>query len=366
MKIAILGFTKIKYMPYMHFYLDQIDRQENDVHLIYWKRDDNPDVALPDGVKGHTFDYPMSDALPLRKKIPGILKYGRFAKKIIKDLRPDFLIILHSTTGISIYRTLTAKYKKKYIFDYRDATYEEISFYGKLVQKIAQNSILCFTSSDGFRKYLPNDPRPLSSHNITNVSFRKDIADLLPRKKHTPIRIAFWGLIRNKKSNEAIIQKLGGDERFELHYYGRAQGGMLTLMKESTQKYKNVFFHGEYFPKDRLEMAKNTDMIHNIFDLDDKTMPIAMSNKYYDGPLFGLPQLCAKGSLMGSLCTKYGIGLECSPFDEDFAEAIYNYYCGLNSAVFLEKSDKELDRVLAEVEYGNQRIKEVLQGAKAE
>ena len=352
MKIAILGFTKIKYMPYMHFYLDQIDHQENDVHLIYWKRDDNPDSALPDGVKGHAFDYPMSDALPLRKKVPGILKFGRFAKKALKELRPDFLIVLHSTTGISIYRILAAKYKEKYIFDYRDVTYEEIPFYGRMVRRIAENSALCFTSSDGFRKYLPSDPGPLTSHNITNVSFRADIASVLPRSKNIPVRIAFWGLLRNQKINQAFIEKLGNDDRFELHYYGRAQGSMLSLMEESTKKYKNVFFHGEYKPNDRLEMAKNTDIIHNIFDLNDRTMPIAMSNKYYDGPLFGLPQLCTKGSLMGSLCTRYGVGLECDPFEDDFAEQVYKYYTELDNTAFLKAADKELARVLTEVEQG--------------
>ena len=361
MKIAILGFTKIKYMPYMHFYLNQIDVSQNDVHLVYWKRDDAPDSETPADVHGHMFDYPMSDAIPLRKKIPGIMKYGRFAKKTIKELNPDFLIVLHSTTAISIYSLLKRKYKGKYIFDYRDVTYEQIAIYRKMVGKVVNNSVLSFTSSDGFRKYLPDTDKLLTSHNITNVGFREDIKDILPRKRHDPIRIAYWGLLRHHKLNEAIIEKLGGDSRFELHYYGRAQGGMLDLMNKSTEKYSNVFFHGEYAPKDRLAMAKNTDMIHNIFDINDRTMPIAMSNKYYDSPLFGIPQLCSKGSLMGALCTKYGVGLECDPCDEDFADKIYEYYMSLDEYEFLNLCDKVLARVLDEVELGNKRIKEVLQ-----
>ena len=363
MKIAILGFAKIKYMPYMHFYLNQIDVSQNDVHLVYWKRDDAPDSDIPAGVHGHMFDYPMSDAIPLRKKIPGIVKYGRFAKKIIKNLNPDFLIVLHSTTAICIYRLLRKKYKGKYIFDYRDVTYERISIYRKMVGEVINNSVLSFTSSDGFRKYLPDTDKLLTSHNITNVGFREDIKDILPRKQHNPIRIAYWGLLRHHKLNEAIIEKLGGDERFEVHYYGRAQGSMLSLVKESSEKYNNVFFHGEYSPTDRLEMAKNTDIIHNMFDINDQTMPVAMSNKYYDGPLFALPQLCTKGSLMGSLCTKYEVGLECDPFEEDFSEKVYNYYATLNEEKFLNDSTRELKRVLEEVERGNQKIKEVLRNA---
>jgi len=302
----------------------------------------------------------MSDALPLQKKLPGILKYGLFAKKVIKEVKPDFLIVLHSTTGISIYNLLMRKYRGRYIFDYRDVTYEHVSVYGKMVKRIAANSALCFTSSDGFRKYLPEDPKPLNSHNITNTSFREAISDIIPRQKHTPIRIAFWGLLRNRQINEALIERLGNDKRFELHYYGRAQGNMLALMEESTKKYRNVFFHGEYKPEDRLEMARKTDIIHNIFDLKDRTMPIAMSNKYYDGTLFVLPQLCTTGSHMGKLVTQYGIGYECNPFDSDFADKVCQYYMNLNEQDFLVKSDSELVRVLDEVEYGNKKIKEVI------
>ena len=347
-------------MPYLHFYLNQIDVKTAEVHLLYWKRDENPDVELPEGVTGHAFEYSMSDAIPLRKKIPGIMKYGRFAKRTIKELNPDFLIVLHSTTAISIYGLLKGKYKNRYIFDYRDATYEHISAYKRMVKTVVNCSALSFTSSNGFRILLPDTPKLLTSHNITNVDFRDHIAKDLPREKHFPIRIAFWGLIRNKTVNKAIIEKLGDDERFELHYYGRAQGELLAVMKESAQKYGNVFFHGEYKPQDRLGMGQETDMIHNMFDNNDKTMPIAMSNKYYDGLLFALPQLCTQGSQMGSLCMEKGVGLSCNPFAEDFADQVYHYYSALDKDTFLSCCNEELKRVLDEVETGSQKIKEVL------
>lgn len=364
MKIAVLGFTKAKYMTYMHFYLNQIDQKKDEVHLIYWLRDHNPDSELPEGVIGHAFDCPMSDAIPLTKKLPKIFKFGEFAKKKIKEITPDFLIVLHSTTGISIYNLLNGKYKKKYIFDYRDVTYERKSFYRKMVGKIVKNSALCFTSSDGFRKFLPENATILNSHNISNTEFHDEARKLYSPEKHTPIRIAFWGLIRNQKINEALIERLADDPRFEIHYYGRAQGGMLTLMVESQEKYNNVFFHGEYAPTDRMAMAQNTDIIHNMFDNSDKTMPIAMSNKYYDGPLFLLPQLCTKSSHMGKLCTKAGIGFECDPADADFADKVYEYYMELDAEKLADNCEKELARVLAEVEFGNRKIKEVLQNAE--
>ncbi|MBR2466124.1 MAG: hypothetical protein IKB38_04255 [Clostridia bacterium] len=364
MKIAILGFTKLKYMTYMHFYLNKIDTSKDEVHLIYWQRDKNPDVSLPIGVFGHAFDYTMSDAVPLRKKIPGILKYGKFAKKKIKEITPDFLIVLHSTTGISVYKLLRGKYKNKYIFDFRDVTYEKYSFYRKRVARIIEGSALSFTSSDGFRKFLPETEKLLTSHNISNIEFAEQIRSLPKREKHTPIRIAFWGLIRNKAVNENLISRLGGDPRFELHYYGRAQGAMLDMLELNSKKYDNVFFHGEYSPTDRLEMAKNTDIIHNLYDTFNKTSHIAMGNKYYDGVMFGLPQLCTVGSQMGKLVTMFGTGLECDPSDENFADEVYKYYTELDTDKLCFACDKELKRVLTEVKIGEEKIKEVLENAK--
>ena len=39
MKILILGFTKMKFMPYASFYLDKIDYKKNQVEVVYWNRD---------------------------------------------------------------------------------------------------------------------------------------------------------------------------------------------------------------------------------------------------------------------------------------------------------------------------------------
>ena len=47
-KILLLGFGKIAYMPYMHFYLDTIEEAE--FELIYWDRDGKPDAAVPEKI----------------------------------------------------------------------------------------------------------------------------------------------------------------------------------------------------------------------------------------------------------------------------------------------------------------------------
>ena len=114
MKIVILGFTKLQYMPYMHFYLDKIDYYTHEVHILYWDRDSDSDCERIKHINYHPYEKYMSDAMPVVRKVLPILGYGRFARKIVNEINPDFLIVLHSTTAYTIKKLLTGKYKNKY------------------------------------------------------------------------------------------------------------------------------------------------------------------------------------------------------------------------------------------------------------
>ncbi len=352
MKILFCGMAKLKYMPYMDFYLNKVDLSKDEVHILYWDRDGKEDGVPDKRINLHCFKCDIEDGESMKKKIPCFIKYRKFAKKILKDVKPDRIVVHYQNTGILIYDSLMKKYSGKYILDYRDVTYERISFFRKMVAKLVEHSFATFTSSDGFRKFLPESDKIHTSHNLikSSLNSRDNIIS-----GHTPsdkIRVAFWGMIRHVDVNSEIIRKLGNDDRFELHYYGRAQRQMLTLLNDSTNKYKNVFFHGEYLPEERYEFAKHTDLIHNIYDNNDKTMPIAMANKFYDGPVFGIPQLCVKGSYMGKLCEKYGIGLACDPYEDNFADSLFDYFSNIKPETFEQNSKEFLEHVMKEIDSG--------------
>ncbi len=90
------------------------------------------------------------------------------------------------------------------------------------------------------------------------------------------------------------------------------------------------FFHGEYTPEQRYEFVRNTDLIHNLYR-DGNTM-LAMGNKYYDGVIFYLPQLCMNSSFMAEKAKKADVGFECDPSEDDFCNKVYNYYSALDKA----------------------------------
>lgn len=362
MKILLLGFAKMKYMPYASFYLEAIDYKKNEVDIVYWNRDlKEEDLSGYDSsISFFEFKEAMNDSVSKFNKLHFFYKYRKFVKKIIRQKQYDHIVCLHTFPGLLILDSLLRNYKRKYILDYRDSTFESNAVFGKLVKTLSRNSILTFTSSDAFRQFLPkNGVEIITSHNILSESLlhRDD------RKKsyvpHNKIRISFWGFIRHYDHNRSLIDRLANDSRFELHYYGRECTTSQKIRQYiTTKRINNVFLHGEYIPSDRYKFINQTDLIHNSY-FDANTM-LAMGNKYYDGVIFRIPQLCMPGSYMAKRCINKGVGFAVDPNDTDFANKVFIEYSNIDTAKFEANCDAELSQILNEFNYGKTCIKQIL------
>ncbi|PZX05941.1 hypothetical protein C7437_102408 [Psychrobacillus insolitus] len=360
MKVLVLGFTKISYMPYMHFYLEQLKNNNCEIHLLYWKRDSNPDSESPDGIVTHVFERYQEDTVPLRNKIGSFLGYRKYALQILRNNDFDLIVVLHSTPGVLLFDVLSKKYKEKYILDYRDFTYENIKIYRKIIHKLVNGSVATFVSSDAYRKNLPQGNRLYTSHNIIMKSIENKEIRRLKSRDSKPIIIRFWGFIRHETINIEIIRRLANDKRFELHYHGREQKtGEILKDFCGKNKVENVYFHGEYKPDDRFSFIKNTDLIHNIYENDIKTIN-AMGNKYYDGTTFYLPQITNKGSFMGEQVSRNGIGIMLDPNSLNFADEIWDYYKSINWDTFNTSCDDTLNNIIMQYNDGVNMIEKII------
>lgn len=357
MRILILGFTKMKFMPYVNFYLSNIDKRVNEIHIIYWNRDcKKEDLLKFTQYALHEFVCYQEDDVSKISKIKNFYKYSRFVRTIIAENKFDKLIVLHTLPAILLYDVLR-KYRGRYILDYRDSTYEYYSLFKYLVANIVKWSEITFVSSDAFRKYLPSryKAKIYTSHNILEESLLHQEDKERYGVASGVMRIAFWGFIRHEDVNKAIILRLAGDSRFELHYYGREQqvAENLKIFAKDVSA-TNVFFHGEYNPTDRYEFIKNTECIHNIYY--DKNMMLAMGNKYYDGIIFRIPQVCMPESYMGQMCETHNVGTVLNPYDDTFADKLFDYLTNLNIREFQQCCKVELNRIIKEYEQGKKMI----------
>ena len=97
MKILLLGFAKLRIMPYMNFYLDNIDCQKHEVHVIYWNRDLRPEnTSKYKGVIFHEFRQEQQDEVAKEKKLGSFAHYRNYANKLLKSMHFDKVIVLHS------------------------------------------------------------------------------------------------------------------------------------------------------------------------------------------------------------------------------------------------------------------------------
>lgn len=353
MKILLMGFAKMKYMPYINFYLDNISKK-NDIHIVYWNRDcRQEDLSAYGYATFHEFSSNQKDDVSPVLKIKNFLKYRKYAKKILSENKFDLVICLHTFPAFLLSDVLLSEYKGRYIFDYRDYTYEGFAPFKKRIADIVKGSKATFVSSDAFRQFLPKSEKDkiYTSHNILmdSLNHREDAS--LYGTESPRIRLAFWGFIRHEKINAALIKRISGDSRFELHYYGREQQVALNLKKLAAElNSDNIFFHGEYKPEDRYEFIRNTDIIHNLYD--DENTRNAMGNKYYDGAIFRLPQVCTEDSFMAKCCLKSGIGFSCNVNDDGFLDALFDRYTSIQRDKFVADCDTELERIIKEYQFG--------------
>ena len=359
MKILLIGFAKMKYMPYMNFYLDQIDRRQHEVHVLIWNRDGKPEPR-EQGLVYHEFNSILSDDIPKYKKLASFMRFRRFALSVLKRERFDFLFLLHSMPAILLGTCASRHFKNRFIFDYRDYTYESNPLFRRKICRAVEDSWATFVSSDAFREALPNVSKIYTSHNVLTDALEHRQQHI--REPELPLRISFWGYIRHEKTNCRIISALANDPRFELHYYGREQE-IAYRLKDHVEYVgaKNVFFHGEYDPRDRYTFSASTDIIHNIYsNTEAPSQQFAMTNKFYDGLMFYIPQLCMAGSYMGMVAEEKGVGLVCDPESAGFADTIWDYYHNIDWPFFYKSCDGTLKKVMEEYNLGRQVIENAI------
>ena len=156
MKILLMGFGKLKFMPYMNVYLDNLDRERHEIHLLCWNRDLKEDVY--DGLEGitiHEYECYQEADVPKQEKTKSFAGYRKYALDLLKKESFDFLFVVHSLVGVVLWDYICTKYKGRYVLDYRDYTYENLLPFKSVIAGLVRGSRFTFVSSDAYRIYLP-------------------------------------------------------------------------------------------------------------------------------------------------------------------------------------------------------------------
>jgi len=143
-----------------------------------------------------------------------------------------------------------------------------------------------------------------------------------PKAVSKPIKIGYIGAFKYEDCIFPLIESISkrkGD--FELHFYG--DGPIKKAIQESAAKYSNIFYHGSFSSTQDLHRIYETvDLSYVVYDNLDPNVRMALPNKLYDGPYFGVPLVVAENTLLASRVREQGIGLVVNPQKDGFAEEL--------------------------------------------
>lgn len=341
--IALIFCGDFGYCPYIGRYLERIRKTPQEYKVYFWNRSGDS-LALDE----HYDYYDVASRLN-KKKIKKLKDFYQFRKWVIRKLdadKPDKIIALSTLTGILLQNRLKREYAGRYIFDIRDYSYENISFFRKAEKELVDASYFTAISSKGFQEFLPAYDYVIA-HN-----FNRDEAEIKRtfQRADGAIHFVFNGMVRYFSYQKLYLDLLGKDERFKMIYHG--DGPELEQYKEYCSKNGiwNVTFTGRYSNAEKPRLLSGAHIINNCYGIPvgaGNEVKYAVSNKFYDGIIYHIPQLVEPGSYKAALTERYGVGFALRP-EDGIADELYKRYMEIDGPAFDARCDCALKEVVEE------------------
>ena len=339
--IGIIFIGDLYVCPYLHRYTEACEAQNVDYEVLFWNRCGEK-LSIPSNYIA--FNLQSEEEQRFITKSIDFLKYRIWLKKQIKKKKYDKLILLSTLSGI-ILIDLLKKYKQKYIFDIRDYSYEKFKLFYKLEKRIIDNSAYTAISSPGFKAFLP----PYNYAIIHNMQSKETCfrGEFKMKSYGEPLNVVWNGTMRYFKHQSQIIQRLANDPRFNLYYHG--SGPELEQYKSFVKEnsIKNIFFTGRYDNTQKASLLATADLLNNSYWIDNTNEVLyAVSNRYYDGLIYRIPQLLEADTYKAKLCEDNGIGIGIDTSDDNFANRLYEWYFQIDANQFEKNCQKLLDKAI--------------------
>lgn len=334
MKICIIGHTEKNYLPYMDKYINYFKEHNIEYDIICWQREDEVHRHVD---HEHIFYEPLEEGLI--SKVYGYLKYRRFILKILKQNKYDKLVVLTTMTAVILKHILCTKFQNRYLFDFRDYSFEKFGFFRKLVNKLIDNSELTTISSHGFMDFLAPNPKIVINHNIPVNFPRGGVGELSSKQV---INIGFLGGVRYYDENTDFINAMKNTFRYQLWYIGKPVPGCDLQGFCAEHDVTNVSFSGKFDNSQKYELYKNIDIINSIYGNSSLEVTTALPNRLYEACLLRKPIISSKGTFLGELITRYQLGLAVDLSSDDVLSMIDNYVDNFNPIAFYGHCDEFL------------------------
>lgn len=337
MKVGIIGFANLGYMPYLRVYTDIFDEFNVEYEIIYWNR-----KGIDEKWNSNTivFEEKMEDSIAKIGKIRSMLRYKKFIKKRLEGEKYDLLVILTTIPAILLSNYLKINYSNKYIVDIRDYTYENIMIYKKILKNVINKCAITVISSDYFKEFLPDKRKYVLCNNLNiPVNGNRLIRSEKERIKNV-INISYIGAIGYFSEVVRFLELIKNDVRFKLSFYGSGTDENAIQDYCTLNDIKNVSFHGMYEPHEKEEFYRDTDIIYNVYGNDTPLVKYALSNKLYEAAWYKIPILVSPSTAMSQISGYLGYKIDY--LNKDLADELFIWYNKLIDWNEIDKISEEL------------------------
>lgn len=336
--IGIIYCNEINMCPYMQKYIDSLEKNCVKYKVLLWNR------------TGERKQYPLHYIVynreldlyvPKWKKIPAFVGFSKFLYKELLNQRFDRLIMLTTLPTVISAPLLLAKYKKKYIYDFRDMSFEKCIPFRILVDKLVKHSYFTSVSSPGYMTVIKGDT--IISHNFRYSDLDNGLNKMKPFKEK--ITLLHIGITRGEEYNKRLADIFGNDNRFEVKIIGT--GNDTKPFVEYIKKFRNITVKGTYNNEEKKKYIQECDMLLYYYPCSFNNNR-ALANKYYDGMIFKKPLIGNKNTYSGKRIMKAGLGISVDIDNNDVPNQIYKYMHSIRVDEYEKLVQKELDKVIKE------------------
>lgn len=340
MRVLLVGSFDLHLHPYSEKYIRICKEQNIYFKFIYWNRSG---YAIPEEDYFEPFDYRMDTYQSAIHKVNGYLKFYRFVRNYIRKEKFDKIVFFATQTMVIFSRIALKKYKGKFIFDFRDETYEKYGFYKNIVKKCILASKNTVISSPGFKLLFSDvaDSKFVLCHN-TKGEFKEAKIEKVPCDK---IRISFWGMVRQPKYYEKVFKVFGNNDKYVLNFYGAGYEKDMAEIIENNH-YSNIHLNGKYTQDMIPNFAANTDLLLNCYS-NNSIQKNALTVKMYEAIEYGIPMIVQKDSYMDKYLYDNGIdhiSIDFDNFEDDSNIDLSNKKS--QTSLFIEEIRKDEDKFM--------------------
>lgn len=352
MKVCIIGHTERNYLPYMEKYVRFFAENGVECDIICWQREEKNVHAAPGE---YHFCEPIGEGAP--GKLRSYLRFRKFVIGILERNQYDKLVVLTTVPAIVLKGYLKKHYRGRYLFDFRDYSFEKFGPYRKAVDALIEDSELTTISSHGFLDFLSPNPKITMNHNIAFQDIVEEAPDLSEKQV---INIGFIGGVRYFDENTFLIDKLKNTFRYQLWYIGQPTKDCDLQSYCEAHGVTNVSFIGKYDNAQKPELYRSIDVINSIYGNTSLEVTTALPNRLYEACLFKKPIISSKGTYLGEVIQQYRLGVVVDAEFDDVLAVLDDYINHFNAAEFREGCEAFLRVVRRDEDKLAERLREFI------